>query len=291
MGKRRLKDIDAAERMFRAKALVWSLAVAVMGLAVVQLAGGSAGASPGTLMVMRIGVVVAATGVYFLVQAIVRQGASLAGQIYNPSGSSTPAKREYSYAESLVARARYEEAAPAYELYCIEYPEEPEAYFRLARLYRDHLGQFEDAISWFRRARSDAKLTPGQELLAIQEIIEIYLQKLGTPRKAIPELALLCEKFPDTPAGQAARRELTEMRELLAREDEGLATFTGEFLRRIRKVRPSNAGGQLRGELEGQMIEEALRESGGDRNRAAAQLGISVDALTDKIEELRIPEV
>ncbi len=148
------------------------------------------------------------------------------------SGKSTPRKREYSHAESLAVRGEFKEAIAAYEQCCREFPRDPEPYLRIARLYRDELKRYEAAALWFGRARADAKIDAGRELMATQELIELYQHKLHSPRKAIAELALLCRKFPGTPAADAAERELREMRTMLAREDEDAGSLTAQFRKR-----------------------------------------------------------
>ncbi len=164
-------------------------------------------------------------------QVAARSAGRAAQAIYNPGG--TAVRREYSQADSLVARGKYEDAAAAYEVACLEYPEDPEPYFRLARLLRDHMARYDEAASWFERARAESKLKGLQGLVITQELIELYIYKLRTPRRAIPELTLLCERYPGTPAADVAQRELAEMRDLLAREREGEADFTQEFLKRV----------------------------------------------------------
>ncbi len=156
--------------------------------------------------------------VYGLVRLIVTGSGRAAGTIYHPSGKSTPEKRDYSYAQSLAARGEFEEAIKAYDLAVAEYPEDPEPYLHIGRLYRDELQQYDAAVAWLKRARAEARVSEGQEQLATEEIIEIYTHRLHAPRKAIPELALLCQKFPDAPAAESRQRELKELREMLARE-------------------------------------------------------------------------
>ncbi len=191
-----------------------------------------------------LGFVLMYSGIYFGSMRILGGAASVAGMLHDPSGSSTPAKREYSRAQSLVARGLYEEASVAYEVHCLEYREDPEPYFRLARLLRDNLNKPEESVSWFKRARADAKLTSGQELQITQEIIELYIRRLRQPRKALPELAHLCKEFPDTPAAEGARRELAEMRAMLDRERNGTEDFTTQFLARFTDQSGDSAGGE-----------------------------------------------
>jgi hypothetical protein len=237
--KKRLKDIDLADRAQRLQAGAWAFAVAsTMG----TIGGGGvaylAGWNP--IVGAVLGFVTIFSGVYFGSTRLIGGVGEIAGSLHNPSGKSTPPKREYSRAQSLVARGLYEEAAIAYEVHCIEHPEDPEPFFRIARLLRDRLQRYDDAVSWLRRARTDAKLSSGQELVITQEIIELYMRKLGTPRKAMPELASICKNFPDTPAAEGARRELAEMRKMLERERDGEADFTQQFLARFKDPTPDD---------------------------------------------------
>ncbi len=183
------------------------------------------------LLFMVVGFVLVVTVAVVSSEIATRSGVRAAQAIYNPQG--TAVRREYSHADSLLARGRYEDAAAAYEVACLEHPEDPEPYFRLARLLRDHLQRYDEAAHWFERARADSQLQGLQGLVVSQELIEIYIRKLRNPRKAIPELRLLVERFPDTPAAEAAQRELEQMRELLAQERDGGPEFTEEFLRRV----------------------------------------------------------
>lgn len=281
MTAQRLKEVDAAERAFRLHALAWALAVgAFMGGGGGMLLGGPEGALGGFLVV--------STSVYVVARWAVGRAHALAETVYNPSGASTPYKPQYSYAASLVVRGRYAEAAAAYELHAIENPAEPEPYLQLARLYRDKLQQYEDALAWFRRVRTDATLGPGQELYVIQEIIDLYTQQLKTPRKAIPELTLVCQRFPATPAARAAEKQLAEMREMLARERDALEPFTAQFLKNLGRSSIAAAAAATRSEIEERAVREALHESGNDARQAAERLGVPVEQLKQKMRELGI---
>lgn len=274
----RLRNVDLGARVYRLKAGMWGVAVAVLGIAAGSLAsaiGGTFAAFP----MIAMGSMLAGALVYILATHLTERAGRAAQTIYNPSGDSTPPLRGYSYAESLVKRARYGDAAAAYELYCLEDPTDPEPYLRLARLYRDQLNQYEDAVTWFRRARSDAQMNAGQHLLVIQELIDIYLRQLKTPRKAIPELALICERFPGTAQAEAAEAELAEMRDMLAREREQMIPFTLQFLKKIGRGSVAAAAHEAAHELERHMVRETLAECGGDTARAAERLGIAVEAL------------
>ncbi len=159
-----------------------------------------------------------AFGVWAVTQVAVRVSAAIAGRYLGLTGETIPARREYSAAQALVAQGRYEDAASAWEIAAAESGADPEPYLALARLFRDQLGRPDDAAAWFRRARRDATLPPGHDLLVSQELIELYRTKLGQPQRAIPELARICERFRGTPNAVAAERELAALRNELARE-------------------------------------------------------------------------
>src|SRR5690242_6438589 len=136
---KRLKDVDSAEVAYRLKIITWTLPIA--------LAGTAAGGFLGGLIGGVIGFAIAGPGVYFFALAVVERGGHLASQVYAPDGASTPHKQEFSQAESLVARGRYEEAVVAFEIHCAEYPDDPDPYFRLARLYASKMERYEDAVA------------------------------------------------------------------------------------------------------------------------------------------------
>jgi tetratricopeptide (TPR) repeat protein len=211
--RQRLKDVDSTARARMLKTLAYSVPGGVAGAIGTSLAG--FGPVPGFF-------------VGFLFVYLVTKGASegagaAAGKIYHPSGRSTPVKHEYSFPESLAARGRYEEAVTAYEVAVSEFPEDPEPYIRIARLNRDKLSEYEDAVFWFKRARNDSEIPSGQELLVTQELIEIYRDKLGTPTRAIPELARILDRFPEDQVAGWARGELARLKEQVRAEEEDRA--------------------------------------------------------------------
>lgn len=224
-----LKDVDAAERIYRLKALAWGLFAGLGGLPVGALIAAKVGGNP--LLFAALGFILPILAALGMSEIASRSAGRAVQALYNPRG--TAVRREYSQADSLVARGKYEDAAAAYEVACLEYPDDPEPYFRLARLLRDHLERYDEAISWFERARAESRLKGLQGLVISQELIELYIHKLRTPRKAIPELMRLCQRYRGTPAAEAAQRELAAMRELMAQEREGAADFTQEFLKRV----------------------------------------------------------
>jgi hypothetical protein len=206
--KSRPTDVDAAERAYRLKTLAWSLPGGFVGWYV----GDKLFGAPFGL----VGFAVGYGFVFGVTTLLVRSGAAAMGQIYNPSGKSTPVVREYSRGQSLAARGWYLEAIDVYEADCAEFPDDPEPCFRIARLYLKELKRYEDAVLWFKKARGAGAIDAGRELLATQEIVDIYVHKLKEPRRAMPELARLSERFPGTPAAAWSRERLRQHRESMA---------------------------------------------------------------------------
>lgn len=150
--------------------------------------------------------------VWIVVQLALRGAGGLAARYTGLRGGTTPPRREYSAAQALAAQGRYLEAVDAYEVAAAESEGNPEPYLAIARILRDHLKDFEASAGWFRRARRDARLTRGQELLVAQELVELYTTRLGDAGRAIPELARIVQLEPNGPRGQAAARRLAELR-------------------------------------------------------------------------------
>jgi tetratricopeptide (TPR) repeat protein len=207
----RLQDTDSAAAARNLTALMWSSAAGAMGALAGFVRWGLAGAVVGAAL---------GWGVALYVARLVAGGAGLAmGQIYHPSGASTPNPREYSEPQALVHRGLFQEAIDCYETYVVEYPEDPEPCIRIARVYRDHFKQYEDAVMWFRRARQTAGIDRRREVLVTREIIELYTGALNQPRRAIPELARLAERFAGSQEGDVAREELFRLRATLSERE------------------------------------------------------------------------
>lgn len=276
---------DSAERAFRLQRLTFGFMAAgymSIPIAILVLVGR---VSP----LIAIGILVGTIATVYVGSGLVSGGgATLASKIYAPSGKSTPRRAEYSKAQSFVMRGQYRDAAVAYEVHCLENPTDPEPYLRIVEIYQKHLDEPEEAVAWLLRARADANLTAGEEMRVIQTIVEIYVRQLRTPRKAIPELVQLTQRFPDTEAAEAAERELAAMRTLLAEESEGLASFTTQFLEKLEKGLLGEAATKSREQMERDMIAEALVATDNNHKAAAQRLGISLEKLETAIRDLRL---
>lgn len=135
---------------------------------------------------------------------ITNSAGSAGSTLYNPSGKTTPPKRQYSQAEAMVVQGRYEDGITAFELAVSEDATDPTPYLRIARVYRDHLDRHEDAVRWFRRALRESVIPQGIALLARKELVELYTHRLGQPERALPELARMASEFEGTDEGRWA---------------------------------------------------------------------------------------
>ena len=202
-------EVDLAARARMVKILAFSPVGALLGFIFGLRAGYEGGAG---ILFLLVSVVVGWALAFFGPFLAMQVGGAVAGTVYNPSGSRVPPKREYSQAEAYVAQGRYQEAIDAFEIAVMEHPEEPEPYLRIARVYRDELDHLEDAARWFKRVRREAELPDGMKLLVIRELVELYVDKLGTPAKALPELARMAELQAGTAEGDWAAQELRRLK-------------------------------------------------------------------------------
>lgn len=205
----RIRDVDSAEVAFRIKAFGWSLFAFIPGAVVgsaLRPATGSALAY--TLLGGAAGLGCAYLATLFIAERTGRIGSSL----YFSSGRTTPGRREYSLAESLIVRGRFDEAVAELEQASARYPADAVPPLRLARLLRDQCGRPGDAIPWFRTAIDRSSNQPAADIAASREMIELFTHVLRTPERALPYLARLAEKYPDAPVGAWARTEITSIK-------------------------------------------------------------------------------
>jgi len=210
------KDVDQGARTRLIRAFTLSLIGLALG-AVASLAGmGGAGWSVGTGAAVTLGTWALA---FFGPLALSALGGGAASQIHNPSGRSTPSRREHSQAESLVARGLHQEAIDAFEMAIAEDPTDPTPYLRIARIQRDQLKRYEEAARWLKRALAEAALPAGAAHLATRELVELYMTKLNEPRRAAPLLARMAEERAGSPEGEWAASELARVKSTIADEE------------------------------------------------------------------------
>ncbi len=217
ISKSKVKDRDLHSVGVRMSAVVAAMLGALMGVAL------------GFLMMDQYGfglwaIPVCMAGMGLLVGSslllVVGSASGTAKGLYNPSGATTPHKKEYSFPESLAMRGLYEDAISAFELVIVdERSTDPTPFLRIARIYRDDVERYEDAARWFNRALRESDMHGGLQALVRKELVELYRVKLKMPEKAAPMLARIAEDMEGTPDGEWAAAELRDIkRGMLERE-------------------------------------------------------------------------
>lgn len=219
-----LRDVDATERSVRMYAVLAGGVGFFMG-GMVGLFLQAKELAPGWVSLLC-PFLMAATLAYAVIW-ITNSAGTAASTLYTPSGKTTPPKKEYSQAETMVVQGRYEDGITAFELAISEDPADPTPYLRIARVYRDHLDRHEDAARWFRRALRESVIPPGVALLARKELVEIYTHRLGQPERALPELARMAEEFPDRAEGAWAAGHYAEIKSRMSSPQAGEAEAEG----------------------------------------------------------------
>ena len=159
--------------------------------------------------------------VFLLGLMITTSGGRAAATLHNPSGCTTPFKRQYSAAETLKVRGEYAAAIDAYEGAAAEHPDDPRPLIEIARIQRDALDDPEAAASAFKRALGHPSLEAGQRFLVTRELCEVYTHRMDEPRRALPILARMAEEQAGTPPGEWAAEELVEVKALVFGEERG----------------------------------------------------------------------
>lgn len=146
----------------------------------------------------------------FVVAFVVHEGAG--GLVeWATAGTRGRSRPEYSQAETLVIRGAYAGAVRLYAAAADENPADPEPLIRGARVLRDHSAAYASAADWLRRAR-ERKLTTEQDITIARELIELYVGRLDQTAKALPELARLRDRYPDTRTAEWAANRMGQLR-------------------------------------------------------------------------------
>lgn len=147
----------------------------------------------------------------FLVGLVLREG--VGGLVeFATGGSRGRARPEHSRPQALVARGAYREAVDEYVAAAEFDPRDPEPLIQAARVLRDHLGEHEEAAAWLHRALRIEGIGAQAEASAVRELVDLCEGPLGTPTRALPELARIAEKHAGTRTGEWAGRRLAALR-------------------------------------------------------------------------------
>ncbi len=192
--------------------LSWGIPGALIGLVVGMIAtffSEMAGNEPGPWTPLVAVVLIGGTA--WAMKAYVVEGSGdLAKRIY--MGGEEGTSPEYSVARGLALRGLHEEAVKAFAAGAEEYPEDPEPLLAGARLLRDPLGRYDEALDWLLRARRIPDMAPREQILIVQEMVDLYEGPLEDPARALPLLAEVAERHKGTRPGEWAARRLAALR-------------------------------------------------------------------------------
>ncbi|MDH3732384.1 MAG: hypothetical protein OEU54_02575 [Gemmatimonadota bacterium] len=154
-----------------------------------------------------------ASGIWASTEFIVRNAGVVAGQIYTPSGGSTPYLGELSQEETLIIRGLLDEAVEALEARARDHPNDPRAPLRLAELHRDETRDLVEAAAWFRRAAAVPGIGRDAQRQILRELVELCRDRLGRPELAAPALRRAADVHAGDRLGHWATSELRALRE------------------------------------------------------------------------------
>ena len=208
-----MKNLDAQDVALRLRVLPWAIVAGGLVIGPALMAGASL---PRALLYALIAAVLAYLLPIFFLERAANAGAAVLGG----SGASTPSLRQFSLADSLVARGQLNEAAEAYQMLAEDFPEDPEPRIRLARLQRDRMNELNEAADSFRKALACEGMQQANAIAITRELTELYIHKMKQPALALPYLARLADENPGHPVEAWARAEYADIkRAQLAQHD------------------------------------------------------------------------
>jgi len=202
----RARDVDSAARAHRVKAFSWG---AYPGLVIGGLI--AVGGSPLLGVVVMVSITAGVGGAALLLSNSV--GGVVRGAT-NPHGRARP--RDHSKADAFLARGDAVSAIAVLEASLEEFPDDPEALIRIARIRRDALADPSAALEAFRAARASGALSNSQMRVTIREMLDVA-RGLGEPARVAADLARQRDTFAGTEEADWAAMELAEVKRSIER--------------------------------------------------------------------------
>jgi tetratricopeptide (TPR) repeat protein len=186
ISKSKVKDRDLHSTSVKMSAVVAGMLGALMGVALGFLMMDQYGFGLWAIPMCMAGMGLLLSSSLLL---LIGSATSTAKGLYNPSGSATPHKKEYSFPESLAMRGLYDDAISAFELVIVEEKStDPTPFLRIARIYRDDIQRYEDAARWFNRALRESDMHTALQSLVRKELVELYRVRLDMPQEGRPDV-------------------------------------------------------------------------------------------------------
>ena len=213
--KRTLFDRHGPEAADLYKVGSWMIIPAVAGASVGAALGIRAGLPFGAVVsAVIVGGVLGVAGVALFVISVSRGAGTAFGSFIQPSGSSTPFERQYSYEDSLIMRGDTAAALASYEQMIAESPEEAQPRLRAGEVCLKSKMN-EKAESYFRGVQRLPRVAAKDDLYASNRLVDLYRTWPGNETKGLRELRRLMERYPDTDVARRAREGLASMKSQL----------------------------------------------------------------------------
>jgi hypothetical protein len=209
-----LKDVDAAERAFFIKGVVWLLPVGVFLAFMVTIAAqGLLGLASGWALLLGLSLGLAGPlAVYGIIYIVGIGGtSSLLRRLYGAGTSGTPMPPTYWRAQALLVRGSRSEALQSLEADAAADPDDPGPCLRAASLCLEELHDRRAAVGWYLRARSAERITAEADAYVTFRLSNLY-EELGETPRAMVELRRLLELHPESPYAQGARDRLVRLK-------------------------------------------------------------------------------
>jgi hypothetical protein len=203
---KRLHDIHSGERMERFRLIVWFGTPAFFILSLAEWKAVGIGGIFFLLLVGNIGVIAL---ICLALDRGLSVGAERWASMVSGAGNIAPAA-SFSFQEALVAQGRYREAEASFRDHLSQQPHDHDAQLALALIYARHLEKPEQAEHLYLAIRQGTP-TPRQEVAAMNHLIDLYAAT-GQRGKQMGEMARFAARYPETRAGQEARRALSRMK-------------------------------------------------------------------------------
>ncbi len=210
MPERAPTDRDARDTAELLKIVVWfgGPAFVIVTLAEVALIRQQGWPALLLLAFLVLNVPLIGAAVYGLWRGIGSGARSIVGTIFAAGDIAPPPT--YPVEETLIVRGRYAEAAERFRDRIRAEPADIEARLRLATLLEDYVRDFFGAEQLYLEVRRH-RLDPRQETAVANGLIDLY-RHAGRPDRLKVELARFADRYRGTAAGEAAARELGEIK-------------------------------------------------------------------------------
>ena len=206
----RLKDIDSAERAYLLKVTVhFGPACFVILSAAWYFCAREGWISGGVfLLLLVLNVPLTIAGIFAIHRLTGAASTGLVKTIF--AAGNIPPPPTYPRQDVLIARGQYAEAADYFRDHLRIEPGDHEARLQLASLLETRLQGHDEAERLYQEIRR-MQPDPRQEMRAANGLIDLY-RRTGRGDRLLVELARFADRYRGSAAGDAAARELTELK-------------------------------------------------------------------------------